>query len=459
MRGKLIIHYSVYIILACVFIAFVNITFMGINIYKKGGLYNYHPEEMISAFKDYIVYSEDGNIEVSNDGINKLIEENSGIQILDKNNREVFSYNKPEIAHSNYSNVQLLETYNNEDVTLFLDEKELEGERYTYLLFLDPSRVKRITYSYDVKLVDEAHMFPILILLNVFLILGISFLYTLRITKPINRIVNKISKLSKGGYKIDTPQKGIYYDVEKCLSQLAGILTFNEKEREKLDEMREEWISNISHDIKTPLTSIIGNAEIMADTEYEIDDRIREKCCTTIINKSQYIKTLIEDLNLSTRLKNNTIVLNKSKINIVSLVRHVLIDIINDEKYNDSNIGFNYSDEEIMLELDEGLIKRVFINLITNAFIHNSNDVKVKIDIQKLDSGNVYISIEDNGKGVSEDELNNIFKRYYRGTNTSKKVEGSGLGMAIAHDIIKAHGAEIKAIGKLGEGLKIEILF
>ena len=112
-----------------------------------------------------------------------------------------------------------------------------------------------------------------------------------------------------------------------------------------------------------------------------------------------------------------------------------------------------------MLELDEGLIKRVFINLITNAFIHNSNDVKVKIDIQKLDSGNVYISIEDNGKGVSEDELNNIFKRYYRGTNTSKKIEGSGLGMAIAHDIIKAHGAEIKAIGKLGDGLKIEILF
>ena len=87
-----------------------------------------------------------------------------------------------------------------------------------------------------------------------------------------------------------------------------------------------------------------------------------------------------------------------------------------------SHIGFNYSDEEIMLELDEGLIKRVFINIITNAFIHNSNDVKVKIDIQKLDSGNVYISIEDNGKGVSEDELNNIFKRYYRGTNTSKKI-------------------------------------
>lgn len=459
MRGKLIIHYSVYFILACVFIAFINIAFMGINIYEKGGLYNYHPEKMISDFKDYIIYSEDGSIELSNTGIDKLIKDNSGIQILDENNKEVFSYNKPEIAHSNYSNVQLLETYNNEDVTLFLDEKEIGEETYTYLLFLDPSKVRRITYSYDVKLVDEAHMFPILILLNIFLILGISFLYTLRITKPINRIVNKILELSRGGYKIDNPHKGIYYDVEKCLSQLAGTLTFNEIEREKLEEMREEWVSNISHDIKTPLTSIIGNAEIMADTEYEIDDKIRDKCCTTIIRKSEYIKTLVEDLNLSTRLKNNTLVLNKKKINIVSLVRHVIIDIINDEKYSDSNISFNYSEEEILLELDEGLIKRVFVNLIINAFVHNSNDVKVNINIQKIDTGDINISIEDNGKGVSEDELNNIFKRYYRGTNTSKKIEGSGLGMAIAHDIIKSHGGEIIATGALGKGLKIEIRF
>ena len=459
MKAKLMIHYSISFILACLVILVINIAFMRSNIYKEGALYNYHPEKIISQFRDYIYSSEDNKVLVNDDGI-KFLEENSiGLQILDENNYEIFQYNKPNLALSHYSNVSLINMYSDEDETLFLGEKNINNTTYTYLLFLSSDKVKRISYSYDVTLIERAHKFPILLIINIILLLIISFLYTLAITKPINRIVNKILDLSNGNYPSSKIKQGIYYKVEEYLNQLADRLHSNEKEREKLEKMREEWISNISHDIKTPLTSIIGNAEIISDTEYEINDEMMRKRCNTIINKSEYIKTLVEDLNLSTRLKSNTLVLNKKKINIVSLIRHVLIDIINDEKYNDSNISFNYSHEEILLELDENLVKRVFINIIINSFVHNSNDVKININIREIDNDKVDISIDDNGKGVSEEELNNIFKRYYRGTNTSKKIEGSGLGMAIAHDIIKAHKANIEAVGKLGEGLKIDIRF
>lgn len=289
------------------------------------------------------------------------------------------------------------------------------------------------------------------------MVIIISFLYTLRITRPINSIINKILELSHGNYLRSNIKRGIYFQVEEHLNQLADRLHDNEQEREKLEEMKEEWISNISHDIKTPLTSIRGNAEIMVDTRYDIVDEMKVKYCNTIINKSEYIKSLVEDLNLSTRLKSNTLVLNKKKINIVSLIRHVVIDIINDERYSDSNISFNYCEEEILVDVDEQLMKRVFVNLIINAVVHNSNEVKININIEKVDQSKVDISIVDNGKGVLEEELDNIFKRYYRGTNTSKKTEGSGLGMAIAHDIIKTHGADIMAISKSGEGLRIDI--
>jgi signal transduction histidine kinase len=356
---------------------------------------------MISEFKDYIYSSEDNKVLVNDGGIKFLEADGIGLQILDENNWEVFQYNKPNTAPSHYSNISLIDMYSNKEETLFLDEKVIDDTTYTYLLFLDSNKVKRIIYSYDVILIEEAHKFPVLIIGNILILLLMSFLYTFRITKPINRIVEKILNLSNGNYSRNKIKSGIYYDVEKCLNQLVDRLDNNNKKREKLEEMREEWISNISHDIKTPLTSIIGNAEIMADTEYEIDD----------------------------------------------------------EKYNDSNISFSYSDEEILLELDENLAKRVFINLIINAFVYNSNDVKININIQKNNDDNVNVSIEDNGKGVSEEELNNIFKRYYRGTNTNKKTEGLGLGMAIAHDIIKAHGADIKAISKLGKGLRIDIRF
>lgn len=457
MKGKLIVHYFISFIVACSIIFIVNIVFMLNNIYNQGTLYNYQPEHLISEVSNYIIVSNSNSVVLNEEGIEKLNRDKIGLQILDKENKEVYSYNKPKGAPVYYSAKDIIEMFESEENTLFLEEKVLEDKIYTYLLFLDTSKVNRIIYSYDVPGLRKAHHFPILIGINIGLILIMSILFTIRISNPIYRIINKIVDLSNGKYSRTKVNKGIYFKVEDRLNQLGDRLNSNEIERLHLDEMREEWISNITHDIKTPLTSIIGNAEILGDTEYELDNNLRVKKCNTIISKSQYIKTLVEDLNLSTRLKNNTITLNKKRVNIVSLARHVLIDIINDEKYNDRNIKFNYSDEEIYLELDERLIKRVFVNLIINAFIHNDSNVKVKIDITKNSNEEVSIIIKDNGKGVSKEDLENIFRRYYRGTNTTKKIEGSGLGMAIAHDIIMSHNGKITAVSDLGEGLQINI--
>lgn len=427
------------------------------NIYKEGTLYHFEPKQYIDQIQDAILMQPHGEIGVSTKGIEELEFYKSGLQLLDENNSEVFSYNKPENAPSHYSNVDLITMFTNQETTMFLDEKIVEGNVYTYLLFLDTARVNRVSYTYDVNALREAHDFPVLIIINIIAMLMMSFLFTRRITRPINRMIDKIINLSKGDYSKSPIKQGIYFKVEDRLNQLAERLTTNEDERIKIEQMREEWICNITHDIKTPLTSIIGNAEILADTEYEVSDEMRQKYCDIILNKSQYIKTLVEDLNLSTRLKNNTIQLNKTKVNSVSLARHVLIDIINDEKYNDRNIAFKYSDDTIYLEVDQQLMKRVFVNLIINAFVHNGEDVKVKFEIKKEDETHVLISVEDNGSGISEIEQKEIFKRYYRGTHTRNKIEGSGLGLAIAHDIIEAHGAQMEAVSEEGEGLKINI--
>lgn len=458
MKYKLMIYYSISFTLACVIIFFINIDFIRNNVYKEGSWQNYDSVDIISEFNDYIYLSNDNKIEVNDNGIKFLESNDIGLQILNENNKEIFQYNKPDIAQSYYSNLSLIDMYKNKATTLYLGEKKLNDNNYTYLLFLKPTKIKRVTYDYDIDIIGGIYKFPLLISINIISLLIISFLYTIAITKSMNKVIKRIVDLSNNNYSIEKASKGIYYDIELCLNQLSDRLSSSDNERNKLENMREEWISNISHDIKTPLTSIIGNAEILGDVEYNINDEARLKCCNTIINKSEYIKSLVEDLNLSARLSCNTLVLNKKKVNIVSFIRHILIDIINDEKYDDSNISFNYSDEDITLELDENLMKRVFINLIINAFVHNENDVEIKININKLDN-KVYLSIEDNGKGIAKNELNHIFKRYYRGTNTSKKVEGSGLGMAIAHDIVKAHGADIKATSKLGYGLRIDIKF
>lgn len=460
MRGKLTIHYLISFMVTCLLIFIINIGFMIMNLYVLNDnklLFDYYPTELIEKVYDSVTLNE-GKITISDEGISLLEENGAGLQVLNEENEEVFNYKSPEKAPRKYSNKSLIDMYDDGEKTLFLGENTLNGKEYSYLLFLNPNNIKRIAFSYDANEIYNTHNFPLLITINILVFLVVSFLYTLRVTKPISKIIKKIIDLSKGSYKSEEISKGIYSNVQIELNKLGERLYSNELYRQKLDKMREEWIFNISHDIKTPLTSIIGNAEIMADTEYDLDEEARVKSCNTIINKSVYIKTLVDELNLSTKLKSNSLILNKKQINIVSLVRHVVIDIINDEKYQASNINFTYSDGDIILNLDEQLIKRVFVNLILNSFIHNGSDVKVSIDIRRFNN-RVNIVIADNGTGVSPDELSLIFKRYYRGTNTKNKTEGSGLGMAIAHDIIKAHDGEIKATSTLGEGLKIEVDF
>lgn len=219
--------------------------------------------------------------------------------------------------------------------------------------------------------------------------------------------------------------------------------------------MRNEWIANISHDIKTPLASIKGYAELMS-SGYDIEIDEVSQYAEIIDSKANYIKELVDDLNLTMKLKDGYSNISREEKNIVSLVRGCIIDILNNPKYNNVYIDFNSKEDNIVLKIDELLMKRVINNLLYNSIIHNNEDVSIKVNII-LDE-KTHIIIEDNGKGISEEDLKYIFERYYRGTNTGHAHKGSGLGMAISRDIVKAHNGNIKVESNIGSGTKIEII-
>ena len=274
-------------------------------------------------------------------------------------------------------------------------------------------------------------------------------------TRPVNNIINGVLILSDGKYNLELSEKGIYTGVYRNLNNLSSTLRSNEIERKKLDQMREEWISNMSHDIKTPLVSIKGYAELLSSDEYDLSKEEINQYSKIIESKSNYIKELVDDLNLTTRLKNKVLKLNKKKVNMVRLARNAVIDILNDPKNAKVDIDFNCDNEVIEVFVDDILITRTIKNLVYNAIVHNKDGVNIKVLVEKKD--NLKIVISDNGKGIRPEELNLIFERYYRGANTGKGHEGSGLGMAIANDIVKAHDGEIKVLSELGRGTEIEI--
>jgi signal transduction histidine kinase len=284
-----------------------------------------------------------------------------------------------------------------------------------------------------------------------------GYLFSMNLAKPLVKIIAGIQSLAKGDFDKRYPVKGLYKDVLSNLNRLSESLQANDRERKNIEKMREEWITNISHDVKTPLASIKGYTEMLLDQEYKLNDEERKKYAEIILNKAHYIEQLMEDLNLTYQLKKSILLLKRQDVNLVELLRETIIDILNHPHYEEVNIDFNPQSEEIILNCDSTLISRALSNVIYNAIVHNPKGTKIEVNIKK--EREIIIEIVDDGKGIPKVELEKLFDRYYRGTNTGEEHKGSGLGMAIAKQIIEAHHGKIMVNSKVGVGTTVKIIF
>ena len=285
-----------------------------------------------------------------------------------------------------------------------------------------------------------------------FIALLFGYFFSKRLAKPLVKIINGIQNLAKGNFQSDDKQKGIYKNVFQNLNDLSKALIANEEERRKIEKTREEWVTNITHDIKTPLSSIKGYAELIG--EYELDETEKNRYVEIILNKSDYIHGLIEDLNITYQLKSTLFPLKKKEEDLVEIVRESIIEILNHPLYEDSQLDFSTELDHYSFSCDKTLIQRAIMNLIYNAIVHNPKDTDVKIEIKK-EQERISIIIEDHGVGIAEEELENLFTRYYRGTNTGETHKGSGLGLAISKQVVEVHGGDILVQSQLGEGTRI----
>lgn len=457
MKKKLTLHFFLTLCIALITLAMANIAVVTYNSYQfklHSDEYQYgehYVNQFVNDFANHIT----NNLTISEEGKKLLDETNVSLQIIDENKQEIYAYHKSDEIKTHYTNKELIDLYQaNESSTVFLNEINRNGTTFTYLLFFPLETVRRYLLHYNTEAMMMTHNIPIMLIINCLIALFISYISTRYLVKPLNNIIQNIVSLSKGHYPKLNQKPSIYQDVEESIADLSHQLQVAEHERQQMNQVKEEWIANISHDIKTPLTSIRGNAELITDPSYEIDTLSRQKYAHTILEKSDYIQALVDDLNLSTRLKNTTFLLKKEQVNLVSLIRHVVINLMNDSKYEHYNLQFSYDNEYIPMMLDETLMTRVFTNLIMNAILHNNDSVTIWIEIK-----NNTVIIKDNGIGISEEDLLHIFKRYYRGTNTTLAPSGSGLGLAIAYDIIKLHEGTITATSQLEKGLTITITF
>ena len=221
--------------------------------------------------------------------------------------------------------------------------------------------------------------------------------------------------------------------------------------------MREEWISNITHDLKTPLSPIKGYAEIIQNGDAGQEESYR-RYAAVILKNAAYMEALIDDLKLTYQLENSLLPVNRERQNMVRFLKELAIDILNTPEYEDRVIGFDSTEDAIFYSFDSKLLTRAFRNLIINAFVHGGETAKVTLRVSCID-GALLIQAADNGKGIGPEEAGHLFDRYYRGSGTGEKPEGTGLGLAIAKSIIELHGGTISAYGTPGAGTVFSIEF
>ncbi len=455
MKWKLTIRYLISVLSIVFIVIFLN-TFIliGMLFYQQihgiDEVTENSGETFTRGFNQYISL-ENGEPVVSEEGIEALRVFGAWIQILDQNGQVQSSYLAPEDLSTHYSPMELIHKYKYRDDelnTYFIGE----FESYSYLIGVPDSKEERFIFMMDPRTVfSYATKFLLaIVIVDLFIAMLVGLLFSTVLTRPVSNIIDRISQLKKRNFTVqETKKPGIYKPVFSNLNDVSQTLQAHEEERLKLEKMREEWISNVSHDIKTPLASIRGYAELLRDQDVSKLERLEYS--EVIERQSIYMKDLLDDFNLTMRLRNQDMPLTLQETRLESFVREIVIDLLNDPQFGQYEISFISDSPDLKWNIDRHLMKRAILNFIYNALIHNDENIAVTIRIH-TDS----LTIEDNGKGISADDLEQIFERYYRGTNTDN-IRGTGLGMAISRDIIEAHGGKVSLTSKIGIGTTVEI--
>lgn len=304
-------------------------------------------------------------------------------------------------------------------------------------------------------------MFIAILLILVFTGIMLTLWFRKSVFIPLDKLDVAMAKIKDGNfdYMLETDLQGEIGDLYRNYEDMRLRLKETTEENKQHVQQNKELVSNISHDLKTPITAIKGYVEgIMdgvADTPEKMDKYIR-----TIYNKAMDMDKLINELTLYSGIDNNRIPYNFHRINVADYfgdcVEEVGLDL------ESRGIQLDYTDlvpADTIIIADPEQMKKVINNIISNS-VKYMDKSKGRIDIRILDETDaIRVEIEDNGKGISQKDLPKIFERFYRTDASRNSAQGgSGIGLSIVKKIIEDHGGYIWATSKEGEGTCIHFV-
>ena len=288
------------------------------------------------------------------------------------------------------------------------------------------------------------------LLIPILLILDAIFLYWRLIRRyrqmQLRHIISELHYIADGNYEHRIPFE-LRGDLNRVVSSINGLVdstvTAIEEER-RIEQSKDELITNVSHDIRTPLTSIIGYLGLIEDRQYHSEEDLLKYTHTAYV-KAKQMKSLVDDLFEYTKVRQPSVPLHAITFDMVQLVEQLAADFELEASKKGIEVLTSSHSEHIVMQGDTEKLVRVFNNLLVNALKYGKGATQIIMSVEKVGT-EVIITVKNNGKMIPKKSLDSLFDRFYRVEESrSQETGGTGLGLAIAQSIVALHGGYIYA--------------
>ncbi len=297
--------------------------------------------------------------------------------------------------------------------------------------------------TWDYEFIAELpQMILTALLCNFVLIFLIYIIVTGKLIQSVNPIIAGIKSLTTKD-RLRVKEKGVFSEVASSINQAAELLQNQERMLVKKEAARANWIAGVSHDIRTPLSMVMGYAGQLRENPHLTGEE-RQKAAV-IVKQSERMRNLINDLNLASKLEYNMQPIHPKKENLIAIVRQVVVDFINMDIDDRHPIEWE-TDEALTLcpvNADKDLMKRAIGNLIQNSVSHNEQGCRIYVSVT-VQNGQCIIAVADDGIGAEEEQIEKLNKApHYMVCDENVTEQRHGLGLLIVKQIMAAHGGGV----------------
>lgn len=395
--------------------------------------------------------------EIIKNYLGKFNSKDTYLEVLDKNNNVVFSNmyftipgEREELKEaSSDKRKYIIRDVGNKTLLFVTSLVNIQGED------LKISYIHDITYIYHDK--REQYSFFIQLSMVVSIILAISmYMLSKYITSPIDKLINTTRIISKGNYseRVEINSKDEIGVLAENFNGMADAVEEKMHQLESNAEEKQRFIDNLTHEFKTPLTSIIGYADFLRSTTY--NEEIFIEGLNHIFKEGKRLEELSWKMMSLILLKRENLKMEKENI------KNILVDLRDTlkPKLQNKNINLIISSEEYQISVEKDLIRNLISNFIDNSIKASKENSNIYLNVYKNKESKVVLEIKDEGIGISEEDLPKVFEAFYMVDKSRTRANnGAGLGLTICAEIAKIHEAELKIESEINKGTTIKILF